>query len=363
MTDRYQRHRLIDWFDQDLIKSHRIGVIGAGAVGNEVIKSLTLLGVGHITVFDYDRIEESNLTRSVLFRGSDVGQFKSEVAATRARELDTTVSIEAIVGDFWKNSTLSDIRSYDVLFCCVDNFEARIRANTVARLSGTDLVNIGIDARHAMVEVFPFGSNSKIACYECTLPHSVYQKLSERYSCGHLRKVSFVEKKIPTTIITSSIAASMAVSMGLRLGYSTETTSAQRFYVDTITGHASVAKMERNDYCPSCGRYEGTETGFVCRRTIGSMADLNPDITVFTSEPILVQYTYNNETTMVFKNASDFDTGFLTSISEDTDQIDVVIKDQFTIGELMELHADRDLPCKFVVFSDGEKQLIAEFME
>ena len=69
-----------------------IGVIGAGAVGNEVIKNLALLGVGEIYIFDLDKVEEHNLTRSVLFRDTDIGQSKSIVAAQRAMELDRGVS-------------------------------------------------------------------------------------------------------------------------------------------------------------------------------------------------------------------------------------------------------------------------------
>jgi molybdopterin/thiamine biosynthesis adenylyltransferase len=89
VTDaRYHRHNLIDWFSQDALAKTKVAVIGAGAVGNEVIKNLALLGVGEIYVFDLDVIEEHNLTRSVLFRDADIGQPKAAVAAKRAMELD-----------------------------------------------------------------------------------------------------------------------------------------------------------------------------------------------------------------------------------------------------------------------------------
>ena len=222
MTDtRYHRHNLIDWFSQDALAKTKVAVIGAGAVGNEVIKNLALLGVGEIYVFDLDVIEEHNLTRSVLFRDADIGQSKAAVAAKRAMELDRNVSAVAVHGDFWSELTLSHLRSFDVVICCVDNFEARIRSNLLCYLAGVDFVNTGIDSRSASIELYPFSRSRQIGCLECNLPGSVYRRIAERYSCGHLRKVSFIERKIPTTIVTSTAVASLAVSLGLRLGAST----------------------------------------------------------------------------------------------------------------------------------------------
>lgn len=59
---------LLSWFKKDKVKNAKVLVAGAGALGNEVVKDLALFGVGHIYVVDFDQIEISNLTRSVLFR-------------------------------------------------------------------------------------------------------------------------------------------------------------------------------------------------------------------------------------------------------------------------------------------------------
>jgi hypothetical protein len=70
--DRYARLRLIPWWDQERLKNATIMVVGAGAIGNELIKNLTLLGIGRILVYDMDAIESTNLTRSVLYRSLHV---------------------------------------------------------------------------------------------------------------------------------------------------------------------------------------------------------------------------------------------------------------------------------------------------
>ena len=81
--DRYSRLRLISWWRQERLATAKVLVVGAGALGNEVIKNLALLGVGTTYLIDLDAIEASNLSRSVLFRAEDAGRPKAEVAARR----------------------------------------------------------------------------------------------------------------------------------------------------------------------------------------------------------------------------------------------------------------------------------------
>lgn len=193
-SDRYQRHSLIDWFSQASVKTSRFAIVGCGAVGNEVAKNLALLGAGHMDLYDFDSIEVHNLTRSVLFREGDVGRFKADVAAERVKELDPNINVSAFVGDFWEEMSLDQAASYSCIICCVDNFEARIRLNQLCLITKTNLINTGIDSRFSQVEVFPFKSSDDSACYECNLPNSAYERMQQRYSCGWLKKISFVEK-------------------------------------------------------------------------------------------------------------------------------------------------------------------------
>ncbi len=74
--DRYSRLRLISWWRQEKLAAAKVLVVGAGALGNEVIKNLALLGVGTTYVIDLDEVEPSNLSRSVLFRAEDGGKLQ-----------------------------------------------------------------------------------------------------------------------------------------------------------------------------------------------------------------------------------------------------------------------------------------------
>jgi DNA-binding transcriptional regulator YhcF (GntR family) len=69
--DRLGTFDFISWWEKEKVRDARVMVVGAGALGNEVIKNLALMGVGHIFIVDFDRVEAANLSRSVLFRESD----------------------------------------------------------------------------------------------------------------------------------------------------------------------------------------------------------------------------------------------------------------------------------------------------
>lgn len=365
MTElRYHRHQLIDWFSQEAISRTKVAVIGAGAVGNEVIKNLALLGVGKIKIYDFDRIESHNLTRSVLFREVDVGRHKAAVAAERAMELDSNTTAIAVEGDFWQTLSLSELSTFDVVFCCVDNFEARIRCNTLCYYARVDFLNLGIDSRFCSIEIFPFSKSTTCGCLECGFPDSVYRRIGERYSCGHLRKVSFIEKKIPTTIITSALTASLATSFGLRLGTNEDEVEPVRLYVDTIHGSLTRTTLARVEGCVCCGRHAVHPTLVTSSRDIESLAEASlRDATVLTSDPILVGYRVagSHQENILFKNASSFNSDFPQTVAEDPGSVDVEIRDQFTLQELVARFEGYKMPCKFAIVAEGDKVVLCEF--
>ena len=97
-------------------------VVGAGALGNEMIKNLTLLGWVTLYIVDRDVIEASNLTRSVLFCVPDVDEIlartrKAEFAASRVREMNPEVRAIPIVGEI-ADVGLGFLARMDLIFSC-----------------------------------------------------------------------------------------------------------------------------------------------------------------------------------------------------------------------------------------------------
>lgn len=85
---------------QEKICDLRYFLIGAGAIGCEMLKNWALMGVGcgpdgHVHVTDMDRIEKSNLSRQFLFRNTDINQFKSTTAAKAALQMNPALQVTA----------------------------------------------------------------------------------------------------------------------------------------------------------------------------------------------------------------------------------------------------------------------------
>src|SRR6185312_11981672 len=92
---RYARHLSlaeIGEAGQARLRDSRVLVIGAGGLGCPAALYLAAAGVGTIGLVDFDRVEESNLQRQVLFTSEDIGQLKAERACARLAALNPQVT-------------------------------------------------------------------------------------------------------------------------------------------------------------------------------------------------------------------------------------------------------------------------------
>ncbi len=368
-NQRYLRNNLVDWFSQDELINMNICIVGCGAVGNEVIKNLALMGVGNLDIYDFDKIEIHNLTKSVLFRESDIGRMKSDVAAERAKELDPNINVSSYPGDFWDLLPLNRLQKYDCVICCVDNFEARLKINQLCVLFSKDLINTGIDSRYASIEIYPFSKNCNTACYECNLPQSVYKQIEKRYSCGWLKKISYKEKIIPTTPITASSAGSIATSFSLRMRNSPIFFS-KRILIDTFSGVQSTTDLLPNDKCITCHPKRELMLLKSPReiKTILSSFHHNfiENLVILSSEPIITKTWCLNcqpkgkQKNKILQVAKFFDSRLSICSTCGNNSNHVEIKDVFNVNELVKEFRGYKFPGKFITTTIDQKIFIFE---
>jgi adenylyltransferase/sulfurtransferase len=203
---RFSRQEMIAWWDQDILQAARVLVVGAGALGNEILKNLALLGVGNIFVVDFDTIEFSNLSRTVLFRERDLGQRKVDVAARAVREIYPAAAIRPFHGNVVYDLGLGVFRWAQIVICGLDNREARLEVNRNCWKTGTPWLDGAIEALDGQMRLFvpPEGP-----CYECTMSQLDWKLLEARRSCTLLSRGDMEAGKVPTISTVSSVIAAL----------------------------------------------------------------------------------------------------------------------------------------------------------
>lgn len=206
---------LLSWFRMDRVRNARVMVVGSGALGNEALKNLALFGVGHIYVVDFDTIEYTNLTRSILFREEDAdkGLFKAQVAASRVREINKNVEIHPIIGRLDSDVGLGLYRSVDVVLGCLDSQLARLQLNRQCIRAGVPWIDGGIDNLVGMARVFKKGVN----CYECELSESSKERIFHRLSCSDVARRNTEHGRVPTTPVIASIIGAVQVQEAMKI--------------------------------------------------------------------------------------------------------------------------------------------------
>src|ERR1044072_4253440 len=151
---RYQRLNEIEGWDSARVKNGRVIVIGCGALGNEVVKSLALVGWGTIILVDFDKVEESNLTRSIFFRQENCGQPKAVVLANAIREVNPDCCAIALTGDISQVVSLGMVARSHLVVGCIDNIQARLVANRLSGTAGRLFIDGGLSIWQGTVSTF-----------------------------------------------------------------------------------------------------------------------------------------------------------------------------------------------------------------
>jgi adenylyltransferase/sulfurtransferase len=119
---------------QERLMNSRVTLCGVGALGTVLANTLVRAGVGHVRIIDRDFVEPSNLQRQVLFDESDVTNNlpKAEAAATKLRQINSGVTVEAVVADIDRTNVEEFCRDADLILDGTDNFEVRYTINDAA---------------------------------------------------------------------------------------------------------------------------------------------------------------------------------------------------------------------------------------
>ncbi len=245
---RFARFELMAWWDQRRLSAAKILLIGAGALGNEILKNLALLGVGNVFVADLDVVETSNLSRSVLFREEDCGRPKSQVATQRAAAIYPDIRLQPFQGNIVYELGLGVYRWADVILGALDNREARVAINRAAARAGKIWIDGAIERLDGVARVFDPACGP---CYECTMNEIDWKMLEARRSCSLLSRDELVQGKVPTTPTTASIIAGIQCQEAVKLIHGLETLAGRGFVFEGMSHQSHVVAYTRKEDCPA----------------------------------------------------------------------------------------------------------------
>jgi ubiquitin-activating enzyme E1 len=132
-------------------------IVGAGAIGCELLKNLGMIGVKNIKLTDMDNIEKSNLSRQFLFDDNDIRKSKAITAANKITKMNNDVNVEACEHKVCKetedifDSNFHD--QVDVYMNALDNVDARLYMDQLAIKYGKPLIDSGTMGSKGSIQV------------------------------------------------------------------------------------------------------------------------------------------------------------------------------------------------------------------
>ncbi len=228
------RQELITGWKQTVLHAGRALVVGAGAIGNELLKNLALLGFGYVMICDMDHISTSNLSRTVLFTPEDLNKKKAVVAAERfvLMNVDKSAKADYCICNINDELGAGVFHHVDVVIGCLDNIQTRCEVSRRCALTGKPYFDAAIlDLTANLRVVHPSETEP---CWVCSIPQQVLGANQQmiRNSCDAFKKKAHATGHAATVQVSSAFIAALQAqevvkylhsrigTMNVQMGYS-----------------------------------------------------------------------------------------------------------------------------------------------
>lgn len=237
--ERYKRHLLVKEVGgsgQKKLLNAKVLIVGAGALGGVAAKILAASGVGHLTVFDDDRVDLSNLQRQTQFDTSDVGDTKVGALFRHISALNPHVGFDARQ-ERW--TAEADLCGADLVLDGSDNFETRFALNAASRKAGIPLVSGAVAGWTGQIMTVNEPNNAQCPCYQCFVP----EKPPQAGDCNDLGVIGAV---------THLVASHMALSATRQIIGETKDLYGWLTLIGGLSGELRRIRLPQDLDCPVC---------------------------------------------------------------------------------------------------------------
>lgn len=256
IVDYYWARNLILWGlkAQKALRRSSVFIAGAGALGCEVAENLAMLGVGNLTIVDYDLIELSNLSRMMPYSIEDLGKPKAIVLADKLTEKYPYTSVEALekhIEEVPKSLFLDS----NILLSCLDNLPSRVYLASIAVKYDIPMIDAGIIGYQGRIHSY---IPPKGACPACIIPADQYPRLADlRNPCTP----DMGETAIPSLPTSNKVMASLQSNEALKILLSLKKIPKKTvgeplrelLIIDLKYNRYTTIPVKRNPKCIVCG--------------------------------------------------------------------------------------------------------------
>lgn len=233
-------------FQETLCRANVL-LLGAGGLGSTVLLNLAGLGVGHVKLVDFDRVELRNFSRQFLYDEKDIGHVKVACAAERVRSFNSQIDVVPIATPIRSSDDLTAlVQDVALVLSAIDQpAEVQDWVNKACVLAGVPFVTGGMQvARGVYYSVDP-GQSGCLAC-------------AKRTGTGPQRPERVNRGIGPVASLMGGLVALEATRYLTR--YAPPVSAGRQWIVDFATGETGVAfEWERIADCPVCS-VTGSET-------------------------------------------------------------------------------------------------------
>jgi molybdopterin/thiamine biosynthesis adenylyltransferase len=165
---RYSKHIFIPEIGlagQEKLKQAKVLIVGAGGLGCPILQYLTAAGIGKIGIIEFDKVDETNLQRQLLYGSLDVGKLKSIIAKDRLEYLNPFVDLEIFNLRLDATNALPVTKNFDIIVDATDNYETRYVINDSCVILDKPMVYGAINKFEGEVSVFNYNGGPTYRCY------------------------------------------------------------------------------------------------------------------------------------------------------------------------------------------------------
>jgi len=157
---------------QRKIAGFSVAIVGVGAVGAAAAELAARAGVGRLTLVDRDVVEDSNLSRQLLFDAADAERVapKAGAAEARLREIAPGVEPRGVIADLEPGNAREILAGHDLVLDGTDNFETRLLVSDASRALGLPAIYAACVGEEGLVTVSLPGATPCLRCYLEALP-------------------------------------------------------------------------------------------------------------------------------------------------------------------------------------------------